>query len=622
MNSNFYGYGFSDDNMYIPKETTEEQIQNALDTITVNENNELVVDGQEVATIEDKYVTGVAFDNENNTLTVTLNDGSTQSTVIELAEVADANTYVESASFDNENNTLTLTRNDGETITVDIEFTVPADTNTYVESLSFDSENNTLTLTRNDGESVSGTIDIAIPADTNTYVESASFDSESNVLTLTRNDGETVTSAIDITIPADTNTYVESASFDNETNILTLTRNDGETVTSTIDVVIPADTNTYVSSMAFDNENNVLTLTRNDGETVTANINFRIPADTNTYVDSASFDEGVLTLTRNDGTDITANIQIKVPSAIGDLEGGRELLARVETIEEVVRVIKLENDYLINLHSTSASTIHTMSVEQAANENVTITSDAAIEALSEPKTFNSVNIIGGTLGNNTVIRMNANESATMVATNITGTRGSGNGRVLYATPKMTIDGVTVAEGSTMYNVFEGSQDKQEAHLVNEFEAKNVTVDNPSLSHNVFNIYQVADNATIKVSNSYFNLDVANSNVMRLSNITNAENVNVVFENVDWTYENRDTTNASNNAWAGLVIIQPYGTDIAHNGDTSKYQTWNMTFRNCRYNGELVDANNFGTIKQVAYFYDLNKSGGTSDVVGTLNVTFE
>ncbi len=268
----------------------------------------------------------------------------------------------------------------------------------------------------------------------------------------------------------------------------------------------------------------------------------------------------------------------------------------------------------------------TYKIEKAADlgnaKNVTITSDDAIEALSDPKTFNSVNIIGGTLGSDTVIRVNANESASMVATNITGTRGSGNGRVLYATPKMTIDGVTVAEGSTMYNVFEGSQDKQEAHLVNEFEAKNVTVDNPSLSHNVFNIYQVADNATIKVSNSYFNLDVANSNVMRLSNITNAENVNVVFENVDWTYENRDTTNASNNAWAGLVIIQPYGTDMAHNGDTSKHQTWNMTFRNCRYNGELVDANNFGTIKQVAYFYDLNKSGGTSDVVGTLNVTFE
>ena len=218
--------------------------------------------------------------------------------------------------------------------------------------------------------------------------------------------------------------------------------------------------------------------------------------------------------------------------------------------------------------------------------------------------------------------LNGNESAAMVNTGIEGTRGSGNGRVLYATPKMTIDGVTVAEGSTMYNVFEGSQDKQEVHLVNDFEAKNVTVDNPSLKHNVFNIYQVADNATIKVSNSCFNLDVANSNVMRLSNITNAENVNVVFENVDWTYENRDTTNASNNAWAGLIIIQPYGTDMAHNGDTSKYQTWNMTFRNCRYNGELVDANNFGTIKQVAYFYDLNKSGATSDVVDTINVTFE
>jgi hypothetical protein len=96
----------------------------------------------------------------------------------------------------------------------------------------------------------------------------------------------------------------------------------------------------------------------------------------------------------------------------------------------------------------------------------------------------------------------------------------------------------------------------------------------------------------------------------------------MFENIDWTYENEDTTNASNNAWAGLVIIQPFGADIAHTGDLSKYQTWTMTFKNCRYNGELVDSNNFGTIKQVVYFYDVNKTGGITNPEGTINLVFE
>ena len=510
--NNFYGYGFDSSkcDTYVPKDSVDEKINKALKTIKVNKKNELVVGKNKPSKIQDRYVTGITYNKDDNSITVKLNDGSTQKTVIEFPRGTE-------------------------------------DTNTFVESAAFDAKNNTLTLSRNDGQEVSVAINIDVPENIND-LEGGAWLNES------------------VTTLAGSVTEIRSNVSEISTNVDTV---DGKVVAL----------ETSVSGLTTSvNEINgtVAALSQNCDE----------------------MDEKIDNLFDEDSS---------IEERLGKLERD------IETLQK-------EKDYLVSLHSTSANTITDMTAEEALTSNVTLTSDEAIAALASPKTFNSIGIIGGTLSGNTDIRLNATESVTMVDTEISGAKGSTNGKVLFTTPSLSVDGVSVAEGSTIYNVFEGSQDK--VHLLSTLDADDVVVNDPQLRHNVFNVYQLEDGATIKITDSTFNLNVANSNIMRLSNITNAENVNIMFENIDWTYENEDTTNPSNNAWAGLVIIQPFGADIAHTGDLSKYQTWTMTFKNCRYNGELVDSNNFGTIKQVVYFYDVNKTGGITNPEGTINLVFE
>ena len=201
---------------------------------------------------------------------------------------------------------------------------------------------------------------------------------------------------------------------------------------------------------------------------------------------------------------------------------------------------------------------------------------------------------------------------------VSGQKGTGNGKIIYGANDVTISNVNIEAGCTVYNVFEGKQDRNPDNCVDNFTATNVVVNDPDLTHNVFNIYQVNDNANILIKDSVFNLCVSNSNVLRISNLTNAKNVTITFENIDWTYENAAKP-ASDIEWAGLLIYQPYSTDVASMGDTSNTLTWTINIKDCRYNGELITENELGTIKQAVYQYMVNSQGCEAPTAfGTIN----
>ena len=69
-------------------------------------------------------------------------------------------------------------------------------------------------------------------------------------------------------------------------------------------------------------------------------------------------------------------------------------------------------------------------------------------------------------------------------------------------------------------------------------------------------------------------------------------------------------------WAGLIIYQPYsndsGTDSGLSGDLTAMKTWKFNFKNCKYNGVKVNANNFGQHNQVFYLYCVGTSGSIKD----------
>lgn len=256
-------------------------------------------------------------------------------------------------------------------------------------------------------------------------------------------------------------------------------------------------------------------------------------------------------------------------------------------------------------------------IENPSETDVFVGGDAAFSALSN-KTFNSIEAADIVAANQ--VSLAANESIAINDIAVTGDKGSSNAFVLLNSPAVEVSDIVVADGAKPYNVFEqtGSGNK-----LDKFEASNITVDDVALKHNVFNFYNVENDAKIKISDGVFNLDVNNSNILRLANYTNATGVTVEFENIDWTYENTPNKEAADWGWAGLIIYQPSSTDVALGGDLSKIQTWNFKFKNCRYNGVKVDANNFGENNQVFYLYNIGGGGAiTNPEANGITLVFE
>ena len=239
------------------------------------------------------------------------------------------------------------------------------------------------------------------------------------------------------------------------------------------------------------------------------------------------------------------------------------------------------------------------------NTDVFISGDEAFGA-ANGKAFKNIEASDINAANETSLA--ANESITLDNVEVTGNKGTSNAFVGLNAPSVEISNATVADGSKAYNVFEqvGSSN------IDSFSASNVKVDDVALKHNVFNIYKPNNDAVINISDVNLNLNVNNSNALRLANYTNATGVTVNFENVSWTYENTPNKDAADWGWAGLIIYQPASADVALNGDLTKIKTWTFNFKNCKYNGVKVTANNFGEKNQVFYLYNIGGDGSIKD----------
>lgn len=248
------------------------------------------------------------------------------------------------------------------------------------------------------------------------------------------------------------------------------------------------------------------------------------------------------------------------------------------------------------------------------NTDVFINGDEALNALAAKKTFKNLEIANVEAAQQ--VNLAAVESIALDDVEVTGDKGSTNGYFLVDAPKVDVSNITIADGAKPYNVFE-----EVGAGTDSFNASNVKVNDVALTHNVFNIYRPNNDAVINISDVNLNLNVNNSNTLRLANYKNATGVTVNFENVSWTYENTPNKDAADWGWAGLIIYQPANSDVALGGDLSKLQTWTFNFKNCKYNGVKVTENNFGEKNQVFYLYNINKTGAITDPVAnglTLN----
>lgn len=253
-------------------------------------------------------------------------------------------------------------------------------------------------------------------------------------------------------------------------------------------------------------------------------------------------------------------------------------------------------------------------IETPAEADVFINGEEALGAASG-KTFNSLEVVGVKAASQ--VSLAANESIELDNVDVTGNKGSSNAFIALSSPSIEVSNATVADGAKPYNVFE----QVGATAIDEFNANNINVDDVSLKHNVFNIYRVNNDAVINISDGNFNMDVNNSNVIRIANYTNATGVTMNFENIEWNYENTPNKESADWGWAGIMIYQPASTDTGLGGDLTAMQTWKFNFKNCKYNGETVSANNFGDHNQVFYLYNVGGDGSIKDPVAnhlTLN----
>ena len=248
--------------------------------------------------------------------------------------------------------------------------------------------------------------------------------------------------------------------------------------------------------------------------------------------------------------------------------------------------------------------------------DVFLSSNEALNAASGKK-FNNIEASDVVAANE--ISLAANEAIVLDDVDVTGNKGTSNAFVALNAPSVEISNATVADGAKPYNVFE----QVGTSNIDSFSASNVKVDDVALKHNVFNVYRLENDAVINISDVNLNLNVNNSNALRLANYSNATSVTVNFENVAWTYENTPNKEAADWGWAGLIIYQPASTDVALGGDLSKVQTWTFNFKNCKYNGVKVTANNFGEKNQVFYLYNVGNTGAITDPVANgLTLNFE
>ena len=242
----------------------------------------------------------------------------------------------------------------------------------------------------------------------------------------------------------------------------------------------------------------------------------------------------------------------------------------------------------------------------------------SIEALAKGngKVFKSIAIEGTSLDK--TVELTSTNAIAIDGLEVSGTKDNGNGKILFSAPTVSVQDVVINNGCTVYNVFEGSQ--SEDAILSSFEASNVVVDDPALTHNVFNIYKPTNNAVITIKDSKFNLTVDKSNIARIANYANSTGVTVNFENIEWTYENSLST--SYWYWAGLLLYQPASSDKGLSGDLTAMSTWTFNFKNCKYNGVKVTSNNFGQHNQVFIMYNVGGNETITNPVGTLTVNFE
>ncbi|MCD8208314.1 MAG: hypothetical protein LUD72_10290 [Bacteroidales bacterium] len=529
----------------VTAESVQEAITAAMETIYIDEDGNLMVDGVSVGEVEAGSVISNVTLNENNELVITykLETGETKTIETSLAKLVDV--YTAGTGINVEDNTISI--NDDEVATQEELDTVQTQVTdiketaiTSVELSATDGQSYELLV---DGEAKGG---FTIPS-----IEGLATTEE---LTTAKQDLE-----------GEIENCVKEVSLDEtDNNVFTLTV-DGEAkggftlpdTSNLLDKETADETyqpkGSYVSNVSLDTtDNNVYTLTV-DGE---AKGGFTLPST-----------EGLATT--DEVNAVSANVennagQIATLQAMVDV-----LTAKVGALSQTNTVpVDLSNltgdltdataDYVLS--GTLSSTVTVTGKSITLDDTVVVSNDNRLNLKANDVTINGSTISGEYIktNGNSVIKIDECENVVIQNLTFDDTYSGYNGVE-----------ISLTQGGTTY-------------------PKNILVDSCEIggtfSNNAINVYATADNATVTISNCHF-VDV--SNCLRISNTTKATGVtfNVVNCTVDQWEHKED-----NEAYYGFFLGQDYtsGSDEeAKENNLFGQDKITLNFTNLIHAGEKV-----------------------------------
>lgn len=221
-------------------------------------------------------------------------------------------------------------------------------------------------------------------------------------------------------------------------------------------------------------------------------------------------------------------------ASLADLDG---VLFRIRTLEDKVSAVEKTN-----IEAVAAESSVALNLSDSTKDFIvagTIGSDAKVSG-------KSVTLKDTAISNNSSLKIEASDEVALKEVSLQGEYPTGSGKIVlidnsdYVTIKDSTFNATAA-----YNILE-------IGLASSNMPKGVLIENCKFTgeykNNAIGIFGTKDNAVININNCYFE---SVSNVLRISNQTNAKNVTINITNcvVDkWDVDPK---------WAGLMICQDY-----------------------------------------------------------------
>lgn len=282
-----------------------------------------------------------------------------------------------------------------------------------------------------------------------------------------------------------------------------------------------------------------------DVSAFTNDAGYLVQSDLNVYASVEFVNKVAQTKASQTDFQAVAN-KVDLKASLADVDG---LLFRVGRMEDKVAALEKTNT-----EPVAAEAANALNLTDATKDYV-VSGDIAQAAAISGKTVTLKDVSV----NDATLALNAEKDVELKSVNLTGTYPSDKGKVIkndnaeYVTVKDS-----TFDASAAYNMIE-------IGLGGTALPKGVLIENCKFTGNYTNnailVFGTQDNAVININNCYFEHV---SNVLRLSNKTNAKNVTVNITNCKC--DHWDT----NPQWAGLLICQDYTS-----GSTAKAEENNL-----------------------------------------------